>query len=585
MTEEENKTNKIYQGGYSSLDPEKNYVGNFLGMHIPSGDFALTTDPRNANFLQEVSSKLSTGVKNIEVEGISPDIFESVPQQHLKEINRLAKLTGINVTLHGPLIEASGFTKEGWSESNRQSAERQMIQAIERAHEINPEGSSPVTFHSSVILPGQIKPKGKEEVEEILVINPQKGSINRIPIKERHFPEEGKINVKKEIQKINEEVWDQQLRNLAYYSDMGIDAIEKSKYLELGAMEEEKEGLEISPEFQRGRSTFNRGVTFLNDSYREFKDLYEIAYSSSNPEQKKVLNKLGEEITKNVQKINENPRSKQSIVLRKEIIDKGIETLNNFIEVPEIYRPLEDFAREKSIDTFASGALNSYKKFKDKAPIISIENPPAGAAFSTGEELKKLVEESRKKFVEFAKKDGISESVAKAQAEKLIGVTWDVGHINMLRKYGYEAKDIVKESEKIKPLLKHIHLSDNFGFEHTELPMGMGNVPMKEIMKKLGKEGFEAKKVIEAGNWWQHFKTPPVQESLEAFGSPIYSMKMAPYWNQSIGLYQGYFGGVGPVFPQGNYNTFGAGFSQLPMELGGQIPGQQGSKLSGNKME
>ena len=74
----------------------------------------------------------------------------------------------------------------------------------------------------------------------------------------------------------------------------------------------------------------------------------------------------------------------------------------------------------------------------------------------------------------------------------------------MLRKYGYNEQDIVKESEKIAPLLKHIHLSDNFGFEHTELPMGMGNVPIKQIMEKLGDKGFEARKVIEAAGWWQH---------------------------------------------------------------------------------
>ena len=155
----------------------------------------------------------------------------------------------------------------------------------------------------------------------------------------------------------------------------------------------------------------------------------------------------------------------------------------------------------------------------------------------------------------------------------------------MLRKYGYDSKDIIKETEKIAPLVKHVHLSDNFGFEHTELPMGMGNVPMKEIMEKLGKEGFEGKKVIEASSWWQHFKTPPVKESLQAFGSPIYSMQMAPYWNQALGFQQDYYSGLGTTFPQINYETFGAGFSQLPLELGGQRPGAQGSRMSGREME
>ena len=48
-----------------------------------------------------------------------------------------------------------------------------------------------------------------------------------------------------------------------------------------------------------------------------------------------------------------------------------------------------------------------------------------------------------------------------------------------------------------------VHLSDNFGMEHTELPMGMGNVPLKEVMEKLGQKGYEARKIIEAGHWWR----------------------------------------------------------------------------------
>jgi hypothetical protein len=114
----------------------------------------------------------------------------------------------------------------------------------------------------------------------------------------------------------------------------------------------------------------------------------------------------------------------------------------------------------------------------------------------------------------------------------------------------------------------------------------MGNFPIKEFMDKLGKEGFNAKKIIEAGNWWQHFRTPPFKETLEAFGSPIYSMQMAPYWNQDIGFQQNYYSGLaGQWLPQTNYETFGAGFSQMPMELGGQRGGAQGSRMSGRPME
>jgi len=67
-------------------------------------------------------------------------------------------------------------------------------------------------------------------------------------------------------------------------------------------------------------------------------------------------------------------------------------------------------------------------------------------------------------------------------------------------------------------------------------------------------------------------------------GSPIYSMMMQPYWNQMLGFYQGYFGVYGQMLPQVNYETFGAGFSQLPAELGGQRQAA-GSRMSGRPME
>jgi sugar phosphate isomerase/epimerase len=79
------------------------------------------------------------------------------------------------------------------------------------------------------------------------------------------------------------------------------------------------------------------------------------------------------------------------------------------------------------------------------------------------------------------KEQKLDEAKAEKEAEKLIGITWDVGHINMIRRFGYSEKDVIKEAGKVAPMLKHVHLSDNFGLEHTELPMGMGNVPIKEI--------------------------------------------------------------------------------------------------------
>ena len=573
----------IYQGGYSSLKPS--YGDVFTGYRINAGSLGLTTDPRSANVLQEASSKLATGVKQIEISAVQPEVFESIPKQQLKEINRLSKLTGVDISVHGPIVEASGLTKDGFTESNRKSAERQMASAVERSHEINPDGNIPVTFHSSAMLPGQISEKGKA-AEEILAINKDTGGISRIPLKEmKYFPGE-EVNAESEIKKINEDSWLQGISHLSYNSQRADELIDAYGPTAIASEADKKQGREITSKQNTAIHAFNVANSFLNDAYREFKGLYESAYGNATTEKdKEILREFGEKITHKVEKINEAKDSKGSVLLKQDIIEEGIETLNK-LDAPRIFEPLNDFAKEKSIQTFANVAFDSYNKFKDKAPIISIENPPIGGAFATGEELKDLVEKAREKFVERAVQEGLSKSQAKEAAEKLLGVTWDVGHINMMRKYGYKSEDIVKETEAIAPLVKHVHLSDNFGFEHTELPMGMGNVPIKEIMQKLGKQGFDAKKIIEAGNWWQHFRTPPVKETMEALGSPIYSMEMAPYWNQSQGLQQGYAGGLeGQWLPQINYETFGGGFSQLPTELGGQRAGAQGGRMSGRPME
>ena len=44
------------------MSPSNNYMS--------AGSFGATTDPRSANVLQEVSTKLNMGVKQIEIEGV-----------------------------------------------------------------------------------------------------------------------------------------------------------------------------------------------------------------------------------------------------------------------------------------------------------------------------------------------------------------------------------------------------------------------------------------------------------------------------------------------------------------------------------
>ncbi len=614
MVEEVKKSNysisDIYQGGYSSLDPDYGISG--FDKPIPTGQFGLTTDPRVADVLKEVSSKLSTGVKDIEIEGLQPQILESMPKQHLKEVGQLAKLTGIEITLHGPLVDASGLTREGFSEAGREQAERQILMALERSHELNPKGNTPVTFHSAIQLPGQIMDKSEDHPNEVLVINSETGAINRLSVKERKelTGEKKSITPQGEVDFINQENWKKQIKGLMYYSDLGDDHLrqteaykqkqrdEREKFEQAKRLKQEGKLKEIDlqeKEFEDQQkqvtdainSQVRKGERYYNDSYRELEELFNVAYKKVElPGEKKLIDDFYKQAKNRAKSIVNSNNPEEVMKIKKELIDEGIDVLNKVN--PQLFESLNEFAKEKTVQTFGNAAWKAYEKVRSKewegAPIISIENPPAGqSAFSRGSELKEIVEKSREKFVERAVQEGISKTEAQKQAEKLIGVTWDVGHINMLRKFGYDDEDILKETKEIAPLVKHVHLSDNFGFEHTELPMGMGNVPIAGIMKNLGKKGFEAKKIIEAGNWWQHFKSPPVGQTFEAFGSPYSTSGGGGNWGQ--GNYEGYYSGFGMMLPQTNYATFGAGFSQLPAELGGQQQGGQGSRMSGRPME
>jgi hypothetical protein len=65
----------------------------------------------------------------------------------------------------------------------------------------------------------------------------------------------------------------------------------------------------------------------------------------------------------------------------------------------------------------------------------------------------------------------------------------------------------------------------------------------------------------------------------------MYTGSAGSKWSTSYGLHEGYFGGYGNMLPQTNYQMFGAGFSQLPQELGGAMPGQGRSRMGGNSLE
>lgn len=606
----------MYQPGYSSF---KNYGVSFPSYQgkINASTLSMSTDARTANVVKEVTDSLNMGIKNIELSQVSAQVLEAIPKGHLKEVNRLAKLTGVETTLHAPVMEVSGINpQQGFDETQRQSVERQLMNAIDRANELNPDKSTPVTFHSSAELPGHIweqTPDGKR-LAKMFAVNVESGKMAPIDKDIRYKPtQEGVKEIyespEEKLKIMNDTEWSNSIFQIETNREhidrimQDVHPLFTQKFLayRMGQLPPESITSEEMAYFNKIASATEFANQAQATATTLFSNAYEKAKKTNNQQAIENLNALSKKYAEALGMQKESERNKKlSNEERINLIYKAHNPINqsaalallrdglNEVGAIDSWVPMEEFAMDKSAETFSNLALYSYKKYKDNAPIISIENPPAGGGFSTGEELKMLVDKTRQQFVEKAKKDGMSESQAKKVADNLIGVTWDVGHINMIRKQGFDEKEIIKQTEKIAPYLKHVHLSDNFGLEHTELPMGMGNVPLKEIMEKLGKKGFESSKVVEAMSWWQHFSqggkhSGPFGPTLSGLGSGFYSTG-GPTWNQAGGFSQGYFSGYGMMLPSVNYETFGSGFSTLPAELGGQRGGQ-GSRMSGRGME
>ncbi len=585
------------------------------GYKINAGSFGITTDPRSANQLQAVSNKLNTGAKIVEITGIQMGLVDMIPKQHYKELERLKKLVGAQLTFHGPLVEPSGATQQGYDPIQRKNAENQMWSALERAQGIDPKGNIVVTFHSSNGLPMPetwTKEKNKEGKDELkmsnmFVVNPEDGRLGMLPktAPEAFDSDKKELSEKERLKELNKDNWTTELSNINLAVDRARTVFsrigEERKQLEkldiegLYKIQDTEEGQRmlksLDPESQRIARNIIGNINFsevqVEDSLRAFKKIFNEAAEYSKrvkdeKEKEEIVRKLNDvkekvaPIVKDYVKDSKDPKKIEQIT---EAITDGLALMKDV--TPQKYIPLREFAIEQAAESFSEVAKKSYEKFKNNSPIISIENPPVGMGLSRAKDLRELIEASRKRFVEKMTEKGMSEGEAERQAEKIIGATWDVGHINMVRGFGFNEKDVVKESEIIAPMVKHVHLSDNFGLEHTELPMGMGNVPTKEIME-LSKKFRDAKKIVETSGWFgpQGFgNKTPLTETFRAFNSPIYGMEMGPSWQGGANNYGSYFSGFGRYLPEQHFSIYGAGFSNLPPELGGQMAGR--SRASG----
>jgi len=587
---------EIYQGGYDSFKP--NYGDLFTGYHVPASSIGAPTKPDTANQIAEVNKLISQGMVPIEFSALSPEVFDTIPKQHFEEVRRMAKLTDTKISVHAPLIEPSGIGKEGWTEQSRAYAEQQLKDVVERSYELDHRGNMPIVIHSAGI-PGtewEIGPDGKKKIQKLMVINQETGQP--APLKEeiKYYPgkekiEEEKWSPERQLENLNATEWDNAIDQILFQKERADEILQQNapriahlqKAFQKGDITPET--LSQYPEHMQAYNHVQNAEAYLQDVQTHLNALFSKAYKYGTDNQQKQLSGLNEAFRKQREEgpggITSHSNAMQTLMLG----------LKNPKLAPQTYVKIEDFALKESSKTFGNVAFESFKKLGNDSPIISIENLYPGFAFSTGEEMNNLILASKKQFVENAMNStskgglGMSRSSAEKQADRKIGLTFDVGHLNIHKKHGFKEEDLMKEFKEMSKHTTHVHLTDNFGHYDSHLPLGMGNVPIGKYMEILEKQGYKGRKIVEAGGWAQHFGVPSHAMTLEAMGSPVYQEGPGPYWNQSIGLQQGYSSGYGEMLPGIHYETLGAGFSQLPLEHGGQRGGEQGSRMSGRPME
>ena len=333
------------------------------------------------------------------------------------------------------------------------------------------------------------------------------------------------------------------------------------------------------PKTRLEKKEYERDKDFIKGAKGELKEMEKYKKEISKEFEKKVkgLDPTDPKFRRIQHQMGEKLERAQS-----ETFDKVLFQLSH-LNAPEIFVSTEEFAKEKTVETMKNAAKYAFKKFGNNAPLISIENVMPTWILGRGESLSKLVKDTRKEFTkEIMEEKGLEKKEAQKVAEQIIGATWDVGHIHQLKKQGYSDKEIIAETKKIAKEVKHVHLTDNFGFTDAHLALGMGNVPIKEHLVELEKEAdAERRNIVESGAYAAQFKTSPLAPTLEHLDSPVYTYEAGPSWTEARDMYASYLVGYGDILPQKHFESFyGAGFSRLPKELGGQGNGGQ-SRFSG----
>jgi hypothetical protein len=228
---------------------------------------------------------------------------------------------------------------------------------------------------------------------------------------------------------------------------------------------------------------------------------------------------------------------------------------------------VEQYGKMKAGESYAEAGLyameQSHNNKHSKGDIyIAPENifPEMGYG-SHPEELISIVKDGRKKMVEYltekmiedphGRRDengnyvkvpnpyftGMSREEAEKEAKSHIKATLDTQHLGMWWKHFQAKEGETREGRRERfnkwygeqidklaeeDIIGHIHVVDSLGGGHNHLPVGQGDLPVKDAIEYLKKKGYTGSMISEAyGEDSMFGEGRALTETWRAFGSPI----------------------------------------------------------------
>jgi len=551
--------------------PQENF--NFEMKHFNSMDFGsygigASINPTGSQ-LANTNTAINWGVNNLEISlghGMRFDQSGYLGQlggTEREELTRLAKLNRINLSVHAPIVEPSGYSEGLFSEATRQHAYRELKTSIDFADQIGSRSgvqNVPVVVHASNDPIGNPMPN-----ERLIYVEQETGSVkvaNPLPVT---LDKEGKY--REYIAKLGL-IPDRDYKDY----DTSIVITPKGQMNMKNKLQFQQINQEIANARYWERVHEQRALDYLHQNNPT---LLEEARIDAKAQSERIMHLEAEkEYYKGLEK-NDN---------------KNLRT--PFVRT-------EDFAIKKIADTLSDLAVYSAKK--ESQPMIVVENWVPESVAGNPEQVRDIIAEARKQCVTKLEKEHWSSNAAAATADKVLGMNFDIGHANLWKKYTkyseaegrmveYSNEDIKKWAQEVAPYIKHVHLTDNFGDVDAHLPVGWGNAPITEVVNDLKKAGWKGRAILET------FGALPygggafgVAESLYQTGLPM--IPGGPSWESAAGAYfkSGYaFTGVpvkgGTYWPDIGYmGPHAVGFTGLPYSMG-ERAASGGSEFSGAPM-